>query len=167
MREMNKKALTVCTLSAMAIAIPLVQKWEGRELVAYKDVGGVWTYCDGLTNKKNLKLPPYEYTDEECDRLFEEELEKHADSVDELVKVDIPAETRAAFYSFHYNVGAAQFKSSTLLRLANEGDIEGACNQLSRWVFVKGKYVQGLANRRISEKGLCLEGIRENPWWGV
>ena len=54
------------------------------------------------------------------------------------------------------------------VRLVRAGDLKDACAQLSRWVFVKGKVVKGLVNRRvnglpglISERALCLQGVAE------
>jgi lysozyme len=32
----------------LAFAIGYTSSWEGRGYVAYQDVGGVWTICDGI-----------------------------------------------------------------------------------------------------------------------
>ncbi|MEB6886251.1 lysozyme RrrD, partial [Escherichia coli] len=47
----------------------------------------------------------------------------------------MPETTRGALYSFVYNVGAGNFRTSTLLRKINQGDIKGACDQLRRWTY--------------------------------
>jgi lysozyme len=39
-----------------------------------------------------------------------------ANAIDPLIKVRIPEPTRAALYSFTYNVGSGAFASSTLLK---------------------------------------------------
>ena len=57
--------------------------------------------------------------------------------------------------SFSYNVGAAAFCSSTFVKKLNAGDYAGACAELSRWVKVKGRVVQGLVNRRAAERAKC------------
>ena len=75
------------------------------------------------------------------------------------VKVDIPITMRAAITSFNYNVGPANFKTSTLLKKINRGDLIGACHELDRWTYVAGMYVRGLANRRKAEKCLCMAEI--------
>lgn len=58
--------------------------------------------------------------------------------------------------SFSYNVGAKAFCNSTLVKKWNAGDYVGGCNEVSRWVYVKGRKVQGLVNRREKERKLCL-----------
>ncbi|WP_250147404.1 lysozyme, partial [Escherichia coli] len=74
------------------------------------------------------------------------------------IKVDIPETTRGALYSFVYNVGAGNFRTSTLLRKINQGDIKGACDQLRRWTYAGGKQWKGLMTRREIEREVCLWG---------
>jgi len=62
---------------------------------------------------------------------------------------------KAAFVSFAYNVGAGAFCGSTLVKLANSGDMAAACAQLSRWTFAGGKQLKGLVNRRADERRIC------------
>lgn len=155
----------VVVSASLLIAAPFIASWEGREYVPYKDVGGVWTVCDGHTGADIVIGKTY--TDAECDALFVKDLQQKERAVKRIIPVDMPPETEAAIISFTFNVGEGALERSTLARLANAGDLEGACNQLSRWVFVKGVKIKGLVNRRVSERGLCLEGIGKNPWWGV
>lgn len=49
-------------------------------------------------------------------------------------------------------------KSSTLLRLLNAGDTEGAREQLARWQFAGGKPNAALEARRIAEMALWTAG---------
>ncbi|KPO22290.1 glycoside hydrolase family protein, partial [Escherichia coli] len=63
-----------------------------------------------------------------------------------------------ALYSFVYNVGAGNFRTSTLLRKINQGDIKGACDQLRRWTYAGGKQWKGLMTRREIEREICLWG---------
>ncbi|WP_249974817.1 glycoside hydrolase family protein, partial [Escherichia coli] len=65
---------------------------------------------------------------------------------------------RGALYSFVYNVGAGNFRTSTLLRKINQGDIKGACDQLRRWTYAGGKQWKGLMTRREIEREICLWG---------
>ncbi|HBA4407601.1 TPA: lysozyme [Escherichia coli] len=71
---------------------------------------------------------------------------------------NIPETTRGALYSFVYNVGAGNFRTSTLLRKINQGDIKGACDQLRRWTYAGGKQWKGLMTRRDIEREVCLWG---------
>lgn len=58
--------------------------------------------------------------------------------------------------SFTYNVGEGAFCNSTAARLLREGRYAEACEQLSRWIHVDGRPVQGLVNRRAEERRKCL-----------
>jgi lysozyme len=145
----------VAGASALLIATPLVAEYEGRSLVAYLDPVGIPTICEGYT--WGVYLGDVK-THSECDKLTEKELVKAIRVVE--VAVDVPlSETRkAALASFVYNVGPTRFLSSTLLDKLNSGDTIGACNELSRWVYAKGKKYYGLVRRREAERKLCLVG---------
>ncbi len=54
--------------------------------------------------------------------------------------------------------GAGNFQTSTLLRKINQGDQKGACDQLRRWTYAKGKQWKGLVTRREIEREVCLWG---------
>jgi len=146
----------------------VIKPWEGRSYVAYKDPIGIWTYCDGITDRKHLQLPPYRYTDRECDMHLAKEVNAHEKRLDQCLKVELPVETKAALISWSFNVGTGAACKSTLVRKANAGDFVGACNQLSRWVYAGGRKFRGLENRRyrgdaqrISERTLCMAGINK------
>ncbi|MDK4746201.1 lysozyme [Leclercia adecarboxylata] len=94
---------------------------EGRRYYAYQDVVGIWTVCDGHTGADVRR--GYRYTNRECDALLQSDLRKVAAAIDPLIKVRIPETTRAALYSFTYNVGAGAFGKSTLLKKLNSGDV--------------------------------------------
>lgn len=87
---------------------------EGREYVAYRDVVGVLTVCDGHTGSDII--PGKRYTDKECDALTRKDLTRIAAQVDPHIKVQTTETQRAAIYSFAYNVGANAVINSTLLK---------------------------------------------------
>ncbi|WP_249967553.1 glycoside hydrolase family protein, partial [Escherichia coli] len=62
----------------------------------------------------------------ECKALLNKDLATVARQINPYIKVDIPETMRGALYSFVYNVGAGNFRTSTLLRKINQGDIKGA-----------------------------------------
>jgi lysozyme len=153
------KVATALGVAATIAITALIQPWEGLERKPYRDVGGVWTVCYGHTGSDIVKDKVY--SNEECHELLMSDVIPTAKAVDTYVKVPISHETRAALISFTYNVGINAFKNSTLLRKLNAGDTVGACDQLMRWVYVKGRYVKGLENRRIAERQLCLKGATQ------
>lgn len=127
---------------------------EGRVYDPYKDIAGVWTVCDGHTGTDIIKGK--KYTDRECDRLLWNDLQPVKKTVDSLVKVPLNEYQRAALYSFTYNVGTSAFSKSTLPKRLNAGDVDGACEELRRWVYAGGMKFCGLMNRRDMERSMCL-----------
>ncbi|AHY83202.1 putative phage-related lysozyme [Escherichia phage e4/1c] len=147
--------------SAIAIAVPFLNKYEGVEYRPYKDVAGVWTICAGITGPDVIRGKVY--TQRECDALLMKHLSIHRSAVDKALKVDVPVSTRAALYSFSFNVGTNAMRNSTVIRLMNRGDIRGGCEALSMWnkISVGGKKVvsKGLVNRRNAEIRLCVSEL--------
>ncbi len=127
---------------------------EGVSYIPYKDIVGVWTVCHGHTGKDIMLGKTY--TEAECKALLNKDLATVARQINPYIKVDIPETTRGALYSFVYNVGAGNFRTSTLLRKINQGDIKGACDQLRRWIYAGGKQWKGLMTRREIEREVCL-----------
>lgn len=142
---------------ALAIATLLLGNeagLEGRQYRPYPDVAGVLTVCDGHTGRDIV--PGKTYTDHECDRLLQRDLQSVKRLVDSSVTVPLGEYQRAALYSFAYNVGTGAFSHSTLLRKLNAGDRAGACDEMRRWVYAGGIRWKGLENRRTTERTLCL-----------
>jgi lysozyme len=81
---------------------------------------------------------------------------KFEGAIKKCVKVPLYQYEYDAFVSFAYNIGPKAFCNSTLVAKLNKEDYEGACNEMARWVYVKGRKVQGLVNRREKERRLCL-----------
>jgi GH24 family phage-related lysozyme (muramidase) len=143
----------------MAVAVSLIGGWEGLKLKAYRDIVGVWTVCYGET--RGVK-PTDVYTKAQCDEMLAEGIIDFEREVDKLItyKGDIPVEVKIAVVSWAYNVGTGAAARSTLMRKLNAGDLEGACNELLKWNRAGGRVVQGLVNRRIDERQLCLSGLK-------
>lgn len=72
------------------------------------------------------------------------------------VKVPLSQGEYDAYASFAFNVGGNAFCSSTLVKKLNAGDYPGACAELKRWVYVDGRVVHGLVNRREAEYRQCM-----------
>ncbi|WGY45044.1 lysozyme [Vibrio sp. ABG19] len=147
------KVLVAAGASALTIAVSMVKPFEGHENVPYRDVVGVLTVCNGHTGSDIVEGKVY--TQAECESLLEQDLLAVKRQVDPLIPPAIPVTTRAALYSFTYNVGVGAFKRSTLLKRLNEGDLTDACNELKRWVYAGGKKWNGLINRRQVEEEVC------------
>lgn len=149
------------TAAWLGIAVSAAAAFEGLRTVAYLDPVGIPTVCFGET--LNVRMGD-RYTPEQCkdmlrDRLvqFDRELTKCLPSLPRT-----RPETRAALVSWAYNVGIGAACRSTLVRLANQGDLVRACDQLTRWVYATKAGVRiklpGLVTRRAEERQLCLQG---------
>lgn len=143
---------------AISIATAVVSFYEGDEPTAYRDPVGIPTICYGHTATARLGQT---LSQVECTALLQQDLGDAFAVVDRRAKVELPEPTRAALASFVYNVGAGNFARSTLLRKLNQGDLRGACHELSRWVYAGGKRFNGLVSRRATEKEICLAGLAQ------
>ncbi|KAA0573374.1 lysozyme [Azospirillum sp. Sh1] len=141
-------------------AIDLVKHFEGLYLQAYLCPAGVPTIGYGHT--AGVKLGQ-KITAEQAEDLLAIDLKNAAAVVDRLVKVPVTKGQRGALSSFVFNLGQGNFQSSTLLRLLNVGDYEGAAGQFERWVFatVNGKATRmpGLVKRRAAEALLFRHNV--------
>lgn len=120
---LRNKIIAAMGGGAIAIAAAVIPSLEGVEHKPYQDVVGVWTVCYGHTGADIIKSKTY--TEAECQALLNKDLRKFANQIDPLIKRPIPDTTRAALYSFAYNVGAGAFRQSTLLKKINSGDTAG------------------------------------------
>lgn len=154
---MIRRKLAIAAAGAtLSMASVVVANYEGLRTSAYRDPVGIPTICYGHTATARIGQTR---TQEECDELLRGDLGEALAAVDELVKVPLPVERRAALASFVYNVGAGNLAGSTLLRRLNAGDAVGACAELSRWVYADGNKLPGLVTRRATERELCEVGL--------
>ncbi|MGO1298839.1 MAG: lysozyme [Vibrio sp.] len=139
--------------TALVMALAMIKPFEGIEHKPYYDVVGVLTVCYGHTGSDIIKDKLYSQS--ECESLLKKDLTKVKKRIDPMITVALPETTKAALYSFTYNVGAGAFSRSTLLKLLNSGDLLGACGELKRWVYAGGKKWKGLITRRQIEEEVC------------
>jgi len=132
----------------------LIAPNEGKVNTTYLDPVGIATVCYGNTGKE-AKLGN-KFTDAECLDQLAKDLASHDKQMMNLVRVPLTDYQHAAFLSFTYNAGVGNFKSSTMLRKLNSKDYEGACEELSKWVYAKKQKLNGLVTRRQQEKDMCL-----------
>ncbi len=144
---------------ALVLALTISMYWEGKSNQTYIDMVGVKTICYGHTGP-DVHLGDTK-TDAECKAILERDLEKSWAAIDKYVTVDTEPWVRAAAADFSLNVGIQAFKTSSFLRLLNEGKTHEACNSLLLYARAgTKKNVRGLINRRVAERHLCLG----EPW---
>jgi lysozyme len=153
----RKVAIGAISGAAMAAAVAVVAQWEGLYNDPYKDIVGVWTVCYGQTAADHTVMR--RYSDAECKEMLPKSLKKYDDGIRQCLTGELPDSMRIAFLSATYNIGVSAFCGSSMARLANRGDLRGACDALLMWIRAGGKVVKGLYNRRVDERRICLGGI--------
>lgn len=134
----------------------LTDREEGNRTAAYRDIGGVWTICKGITH--GVK-PGEVRTEQQCAKANSAEGLKWLAVVDAGFKTPQPDARRVAFADFAYNVGQGNFARSTARRLINEGKIADGCGELNRWVYVNNRIIQWQVERRAIEYDLCMHDL--------
>jgi GH24 family phage-related lysozyme (muramidase) len=150
--------------------IDLMHQFEGCAKVrpdgkveAYLCPAGVWTIGWGSTGNDPFNGGKIGkgtvWTKEQCDTRFEQHLVQFERAVlDGLGNNPASQEQFDAMCSLVYNIGAAAFSRSTLLRMHNAGDFDGAAKQFLRWNKAGGKILRGLTRRREAEAALYKSG---------
>lgn len=136
--------------------IDLIKKWEGFRSKAYLCPAKVPTIGYGNTfypDGRKVKLGEV-ISQNEAERLLKITVNNFAKEVDKLVKVRVTDNQFSALVSLAYNIGIGAFSGSTLLRLLNQGNYDGASAQFDRWNRAGGVVSQGLINRRNEERKL-------------
>ena len=129
----------------------LIKKWEGLRLEAYLCTAGVPTIGYGHT--KGVKLGDV-CTEDQANQWLLEDMLEASEAIDRLVKVPLNNNQYGALTSFVFNLGWGNLKTSTLLKMLNEGKYMEASNQFLRWNKVKCVTSTGLSNRRAEEMKL-------------
>jgi lysozyme len=154
-------ALVATGASAVAIATQFLHEREGDRLVAYRDGGGIYTACMGVTKDAHQGE---HFTPEQCAKMDADAVQAASVEVDNLVTAPMSKPERAAVISFcAYNIGPSKCGASTFLRKLNAGDRPGACAEIKQWIYDGGKDCRIRANncygqidRRQQEYELCL-----------
>jgi len=140
------------------VAVALIGGFEGLRLNSYPDVVHVWTACYGET--KGIR-PGMRFTKPECDAMFANRLAEFETGMRACLNApdSIQDKPYVAFLSLSYNIGTGAFCKSSVARLANSGDMRGACDALLKFNRAGGVVWSGLTKRRQAERKLCLEGL--------
>ncbi len=136
--------------------INFIKAFEGLRLRAYPDPSSgraPWTIGYGTT--KGIR-PGMVITKARAEEMLRRDLREIEQVVNDLIKVEITQTMFDALVSFAYNVGVGNLRRSTLLKNLNQGDNQGAADQLLRWNRARGRLLPGLTRRRVAERDLFL-----------
>lgn len=157
----NKKSLAAGGAGSAAVAIALSVSYvlpthEATKLRAYRDAVGVWTACTGET--KGVR-PGQTFTKQQCAEKLAARTREFNAGVERCVHRPMTVGVRIAFIDTAYNIGIGGFCSSSIVRLYNEGKTRQACDAIGRYVYARGRWLKGLANRRKDVIEICYAGI--------
>lgn len=143
--------------------IELLKRWEGCRLKAYQDSVGVWTIGYGLTSAAGLVkvTPGMVITQQQADDYLVAALVKYEAAVTKALKRAPNSNQFSAMVSLCYNIGPGAFAKSSIARLFNEGDIDGAAEAFLLYNKAGGKVLKGLVDRRKAERSLFLAGVSQ------
>lgn len=165
---LRKGVVPAALLAALTgpLAVTTLEHWEGNVLRVYPDrlAKNIPTYCAGRTDWKapvGTRL-----TSDDCKAVNKTTLLEFGYAVLACTTWANLTPTRlVALTIFAVNIGKAGACGSQAVQQINAGNIVAGCNLISttpagkpNWSYADGKYVQGLQNRRLAERDLCLEG---------
>ena len=135
------------------IAMNTIKVFEGCRLKAYQCSAKVWTIGYGHTNgvKEGMVI-----TQEQAEAYFENDIMEFLLPVQKQVENICNANQIAALTSFAFNVGKANFRSSTLLKVIkkNPQNFIEIRKEFMRWIYADEKVIKGLQTRRENEADL-------------
>lgn len=167
---------------ASASLLGFLGQWEGDRRVVYPDrlAGNLPTVCKGITKHTSpypVVLGDY-WSEAKCTEVESKVIGKDQLRLADCIRnQDVTQNTFDALSSHGHNFGTGATCASRAVGLINAGRIADGCNALAHkpdgspvWSYIdsgkrdaKGrviyKFVQGLYNRRLAERKLCLSGI--------
>lgn len=144
----------------LAPAEKLVKHFEGLRLQSYLCPAGKWTIGYGQT--KGIKKGMV-WTREQAESDVSATVRRFAEEVRQLVRKGTTDNELSAFTSLAYNIGVANFKSSSALRWHNARESKSkVCAGIRMWdkATVDGKKIvlKGLVRRREAECSVYVHG---------
>ena len=144
-------------LKISATGIDLICRFEGFKAQKYFCAAGKPTIGYGhviLSNEHHLNAAKLTVT--QAKAIMAKDLGKFEQAVVKAIKVPVSQHQFDAMVSLAFNIGAAAFADSTLVKKLNKQDYQGAADEFLRWNKAGGKVLDGLTHRRIVERQLFL-----------
>lgn len=153
---MKGRTAAIGAAAVLALAGPLIARWEGVRYRPYRDVVGVWTVCYGHTGSD--VVPGKEYTKAECDALLKADMAVAQEQVRRCIRHPMLVQVEAALVDLVFNVGPMGVCGSGVQRAADANDWPQVCAELDKWKFAGGRVYDGLVYRRMDARYLCETG---------
>lgn len=146
--------------------LDLIKEFEGFKAKAYQDAVGVWTIGYGITANAGIgvkPIPGMTVTRDQAEKHLDAAVTLFAHQVTQVLTRPANENQFGAMVSLAYNIGPAAFRRSSVLRLFNAGDFDGAAEAFLLWNKAGGKVLRGLVRRREAEKKLFLTPPASRP----
>lgn len=150
---MKPRIIATVLAAVIALASAFIPTWEGNQPVAYRDIAGIATACEGHTGAD--VVVGVRYSAEQCAEWLKSDVGKAAVGVGDCVSAPLKVYEWAAFTSLAFNIGVGRFCASSVARKANAHDMPGACQAIELYVYAGGRRIVGLVRRRAAERALC------------
>jgi lysozyme len=131
--------------------LKLTESFEGCRLAAYLDSVGVPTIGYGHTHGVAMGMT---CTQEQAEQWLQQDVQVAVQAVNNLVTVPLTQQQFDALVDFTFNLGTGALQHSTLLRLLNSGNYQGAAGEFEKWDKAGGKVLPGLLRRRQAERDM-------------
>jgi lysozyme len=153
----------------------LIKHFEGVHRRPYLCPAILWTVGVGRVlypEQNQLKIPERkayplrsehdkDWSDDAIDLLFDADLLRFESGVLRLCPDSALSQGQFdALVAFSFNCGLGALQASTLRRLYNAGDVEGAADEFPKWNKGGGRVLAGLTRRRLEERNLFLGGAK-------
>lgn len=156
---------------AVKIAMVMANFYEssnrhiGTPYVDRNGKGQPLTVCNGITGAVAKIDPNHYYTPAECYAMEKRVYLKTEQDAMQAAPglIVLSPMTQATFIDFIHNHGISAFRSSTMLRKLNAGDVSGACRENPRWtrgtVGGVSRVLPGLVIRKGANAEICEFGL--------
>lgn len=135
--------------------ISLIKKFEGFSAESYICPAGKPTIGYGHVIQPDESFLE-NISEVTAEMILKQDIEMAEKAINILVKPPLKQHEYDALVSFVFNIGIKAFENSTILRLINILDHNGASKQFGRWVYAGGKKLGGLINRRNAESAMFM-----------
>lgn len=147
--------------------LQLILRFEGKlqrlpdgRYQAYRCPANVPTIYAGCTEGVTMGMI---VTEQEGEEMFRREIEKFEKAVTLACTREPNQYQFDAFVSLAYNIGAAGFRKSSVLRHFNAGNDDKAAAAFALWNKGGGRVLKGLVRRRAAESALFLRPVEPPP----
>lgn len=134
--------------------LDLVEQSEGLILVASDDPTG--TPTEGYGHTRDVYVGET-ITYEQAREYLRHDLFDAAYDVMRLTKVQLTSNQYAALIDFVYNTGEGTYEKSTLRKYINNKEFDKCPREFKRYIYSKGKILNGLITRRAREAKLFAD----------